>query len=220
VALGDVADTSETRAAIQAAGGQAIDLCLDVTDPASCAAAVQATVDAFDALHILVNNAAVFAHLRNRPFEEIASSDWDRVMAVNVRGPFECTRAASAIMRRQGRGKVINLASGQAFKGTPGMLHYVASKGAAIAMTRGMARELGDGGINVNCISPGLTRTESTSANPDWSEAAVAANVATRALKREGTPEDLLGALLFLASPFSDFMTGQVLSVDGGSVMH
>jgi NAD(P)-dependent dehydrogenase (short-subunit alcohol dehydrogenase family) len=220
VALGDIADTSETCAAIEAAGGKAIGLSLNVTDAASCTAAVEATVAAFGGLHILVNNAALFAGLRHTAFEEIESEAWDRLMRVNVRGTFECTRAAAAVMRRQGQGKVINLASGQAFKGTPGMLHYVASKGAVVAMTRGMARELGDAGINVNCISPGLTRSESTLENPSWTEPVIAANLATRALKREGTPDDLVGTLLFLASSASDFMTGQTLSVDGGSVMN
>jgi NAD(P)-dependent dehydrogenase (short-subunit alcohol dehydrogenase family) len=139
-------------------------------------------------------------------------------MAVNTRGVFECVKAVVPIMRNQKYGKIINIASGTLFKGTPHLLHYVASKGAVVAMTRVMARELGGDNILVNCIAPGLTLSPAVQAS--YSLAEIEANKATRALKREEEPEDIIGALIFFASAESDFITGQTLLVDGGSVMH
>jgi NAD(P)-dependent dehydrogenase (short-subunit alcohol dehydrogenase family) len=141
------------------------------------------------------------------------------VMAVNTRGPFECVKAVLPVMRRQRYGKIINIASGTVFKGTPMMLHYVASKGAVVAMTRAMARELGEHGICCNALAPGLTLSDTVMGRNDYG-AVRALNVESRSLKREETPDDLVGALLFLASHDSDFMTGQTLLVDGGSAMH
>jgi NAD(P)-dependent dehydrogenase (short-subunit alcohol dehydrogenase family) len=123
-------------------------------------------------------------------------------------------------MKQQGYGKIINLASGTAIKGSPGLPHYVASKGAIISLTRAAARELGEFGIRVNALAPGLTMSEGMKSNPSWSGVVLTSNIASRAIKREAVPVDLIGALLFLASPESDFVTGQTLSVDGGSVMN
>jgi NAD(P)-dependent dehydrogenase (short-subunit alcohol dehydrogenase family) len=123
-------------------------------------------------------------------------------------------------MRKQKYGKIINIASGTVFKGSPMLLHYVTSKGAVVAMTRALARELGDDGIRVNCIAPGLVMSANVRNNPAWVGPVVANNIASRAIKRDATPEDIVGAMLFLASPDSDFMTGQTIVVDGGSVMH
>jgi NAD(P)-dependent dehydrogenase (short-subunit alcohol dehydrogenase family) len=122
-------------------------------------------------------------------------------------------------MRRQRYGKIVNIASGTVFKGTPLFLHYVASKGAIVALTRAVARECGDDGIRCNCLAPGLTLSENVRNNPDWASAIAAANIASRCLKREETPEDLLGTLVYLVAPDSDFMTGQTMVVDGGSAM-
>jgi len=141
-------------------------------------------------------------------------------MAVNARGVFESVKAAVPQMRRQKYGKIVNIASGTVFKGSPMLLHYVTSKGAVLAMTPAMARELGDDGIRVNCLAPGLIMSESVRANADWVGPVVANNIASRALKREAVPDDLIGAMLFLTTPESDFMTGQTIVVDGGSVMH
>jgi NAD(P)-dependent dehydrogenase (short-subunit alcohol dehydrogenase family) len=141
-------------------------------------------------------------------------------MSVNVRGSFECVKAVLPVMRRQRYGKIVNVASGTVFKGTPMMLHYVASKGAIVTMTRSVARECGDDGIRCNCLAPGLTMSENVRSNPAWAEAIVKANIASRCIKREATPDDLLGTLVFLLSAESDFMTGQTLVVDGGSVTH
>jgi NAD(P)-dependent dehydrogenase (short-subunit alcohol dehydrogenase family) len=220
VVVGDVANTDATCRAIEAAGGQAIGVPLDVTDPSSVDRFVREANRSFGGVHILVNNAALFGNLALQPFTQIPSDEWDRVMAVNVRGTFECMKAVASVMKVQGYGKIINLASGTAIKGSPGLMHYVASKGAVISMTRAAARELGDSGICVNCISPGLTMSESVRNHEGWHGAIAANNIATRAIKREAEPQDLIGALLFLASAASDFMTGQTLSVDGGSVMN
>lgn len=220
VCISDVTEPGEVAARIKKAGGRAIAVVADVTDPQSVAAMVKQAVDAFGSVDILVNNAALFGKLSLKRFEDIDSSEWDAVMRVNVRGVFECCKAVAPIMRRQGYGKIVNVASGTVFKGTPMLLHYVTSKAAVVGLTRCVARELGDDGVRVNCIAPGLVMSENVRANPDWAANIVANNLASRALKREATPDDVLGALVFLCSSDSDFMTGQTLVVDGGSVMH
>ena len=139
-------------------------------------------------------------------------------MAVNVRGSFECTKAVAPVMIKNRKGKIINIASGTVFKGSPGFVHYVSSKGAVVAMTRCLARELGAHNICVNAIAPGLTMSEGVVANPTLGEGAEA-NRMTRALQREEVPADLIGTLLFLASDDSAFITGQTIVVDGGSMM-
>jgi NAD(P)-dependent dehydrogenase (short-subunit alcohol dehydrogenase family) len=220
-ALLSICDLTEPRSVadeIRAAGGKAISLVTDVTSPAAVAAMVKATIDAYGTVHGLVNNAAMFGSLKLQPFMDIESDEWDKVMAVNTRGVFECVKAVVPAMRAQKYGKIINIASGTLFKGTPHLLHYVASKGAVVAMTRVMARELGADNILVNCIAPGLTVSPAVRAT--YSTAEIAANKASRAIKREEEPEDLIGALIFFASAESDFITGQTLLVDGGSVMH
>jgi NAD(P)-dependent dehydrogenase (short-subunit alcohol dehydrogenase family) len=191
-----------------------------VTDPAAVEAMVRETESAFGRVDILVNNAAVFASLKTGPFEEISSQEWDMVHAVNVRGVFECCKAAVPAMRRAGGGKIVNVASGTVFKGTPMLLHYVASKGAVVALTRALAREVGKDSIAVNCIAPGLTLSEGVMANDSYDDAAVGANTATRAFSRNAEPADMLGTVVFLCSADSDFVTGQTIVVDGGSVMH
>jgi NAD(P)-dependent dehydrogenase (short-subunit alcohol dehydrogenase family) len=195
-----------------------VSVAADVTAPPAVAALVAATVDAYGTVHGLVNNAAMFGSLKLQPFMEIESAEWDQVMAVNTRGVFECVKAVVPVMRKQQYGKIVNIASGTLFKGTPHLLHYVASKGAVVAMTRVMARELGPDNILVNCIAPGLTLSPAVQAS--YSRAEIDANKASRALKREEEPEDITGALVFFCSGESDFITGQTLLVDGGSVMH
>jgi NAD(P)-dependent dehydrogenase (short-subunit alcohol dehydrogenase family) len=204
---------------IRAAGGTAIGQICDVTDPKAVAALVRATDEAFGGVQVLVNNAALFGKIATKPFHEITSEEWDRVMTVNTRGPFECIKAALPVMKRQGYGKIINIASGTVFKGTPMMAHYVSSKGAIVAMTRALSRELGDDGIRINALAPGLTLSDVIKGRNDYGGLR-AVNVQSRALKREETPDDLVGALLFLAAHDSDFMTGQTMVVDGGSAMH
>ena len=220
VVCADVIDAAPVAAAIIEGGGRAIAVRADVTSPESTRAMAAAAVECFGQIDILVNNAGLFANLTLKPFEQIDGAEWDRVMAVNVRGPFECAKAVVPEMRRRQYGKIINIASGTVFKGAPMLLHYVSSKGAVVAMTRSLARELGDAGIRVNTLAPGLTASENTLANPAWQGAVGANNIASRAIKREATPEDLAGTLVYLASADSDFVTGQVIVIDGGSVMH
>ncbi len=220
VVCADVIDASPIAKSITSCGRKAIAIDLDVTSAESAFRMAHATLQAFGRIDILVNNAGIFTNLTLKPLEQITSGEWDRVMAVNVRGPFECAKAVLPAMRAQGYGKIVNIASGTVFKGAPMLLHYVSSKGAVVAMTRSMARELGDDGIRVNTLAPGLTASENTLTNPAWQGAASANNIATRAIKREATPEDLCGTLVYLASAESDFVTGQVIVVDGGSVMH
>lgn len=220
VCVADIGDGSAARDAIIAQGGDAIAVKVDVTDPASVRAMIDETVKAFGALDILINNAAMFGKLAIRPFTEIASAEWDQVAAVNVRGVFECCKAAVPHMRRRGGGRIVNVASATVFKGAPLLLHYVASKGAVVALTRSLAREVGPDNITVNCIAPGLVISESVAANSSYDRDFVAANTASRALKREAAPGDMIGPVLFLCSDESAFMTGQTVVVDGGSVMH
>lgn len=220
VCVSDIAVPEATQAAILKAGGRATAVAADVTNSASVAAMVEAAVAAFGSADILVNNAAIFGNLELKPFEQIASSEWDAVMNVNVRGVFECARAVVPQMRRQRSGKIINIASGTVFKGSPMMLHYVTSKGGIVALTRALAREVGGDGICVNCIAPGLIMSDNVKANPAWASEIVANNIASRAIRREAEPKDLIGTLVFLSCADSDFMTGQTVVVDGGSVMH
>jgi NAD(P)-dependent dehydrogenase (short-subunit alcohol dehydrogenase family) len=220
VIVGDIASTEETCAAVSAAGGKAKGVKLDVTSAQEVKAAFDEVNKTFGRLDILVNNAAISGGIHLKPMLEVSTEEWDRVMTVNVRGTFECIKAAVPLMRMNKYGKIINLSSGTAVKGSPGQPHYVASKGAVISLTRAAARELGGDGIRVNALAPGLTMSENMKTNPSWSNDVITNNIATRALKREAVPGDLLGALVFLASPASDFVTGQTLSVDGGSVMN
>jgi NAD(P)-dependent dehydrogenase (short-subunit alcohol dehydrogenase family) len=218
VIVADVLDANPVATAINEKGGKAHAVHCDVTDPASVKAMVATTLERFGRLDILVNNAAMFGNVKRKPFEEIESAEWDRMMAVNVRGAFECVKAVSPAMRSQKYGKIVNIASGTVFKGQTMLLHYVTSKGAIVAMSRSLARELGDDGIRVNTLAPGLVMSENVKNN--WSPNQVQGTVNSRAIKRELTPEDMCGTLVYLCSPESDFVTGQVLVVDGGAVMH
>lgn len=219
VAVCDVRSPEQTVARIQALGGVAWGESCDVTDAKAVARFAAKTDEAFGGIHGLVNNAALFATLPKRPIEEIESADFDQVMAVNVRGAFECAKAVIPVMRRQGYGKIVNIASGTVFKGQVMMLSYVTSKGAVVAMTRCLARELGPAGIRANCLAPGFTMSEGVMEQANWVKDGQA-TVASRCLRRDQTPEDLTGTLAFLLAPGSDFMTGQTVVVDGGSVMH
>jgi NAD(P)-dependent dehydrogenase (short-subunit alcohol dehydrogenase family) len=220
VLVGDVTSTEATCASVRARGGEVHGMTLDVTSSESVKEFAREAVDRFGRLDILVNNAAISGGIQLTTLVDVSTEEWDRVMAVNVRGTFECIKAAAPLMKANGYGKIINLTSGTAIKGSPGLPHYVASKGAIISLTRAAARELGADGIRVNALAPGLTMSEAMKGNPSWSDTVIANNIASRALKREAKPDDLLGALIFLASAASDFVTGQTLSVDGGSVMN
>lgn len=190
----------------------------DVADAAAMRALAAETVARFHRIDVLVNNAAVFATLRPQPFDEIPEAEWARVMAVNVTGVWNAVRAVAPAMRAQGGGRIVNVASAIVAKGTALLLHYVTSKGAVVAMTRALARELGESGITVNAVAPGLILSDTVQANPAITGFQADAVMRVRSLKRDAYPEDVEGAVVFLASDESAFMSGQTLIVDGGSV--
>jgi len=198
--------------------GRALGVRTDVSDPAAVRALVDTAVARFGRVDVLVNNAAIFASLKPQTFDEIPDAEWDRVIAVNVKGVWNCARAVVPVMRRQGGGRIVNVASAIVAKGTAYLLHYVTSKGAVVAMTRALARELGPDNITVNAIAPGLILSDTVQANPDITGFQVNAIMQVRSLKREAFPEDVEGTVVFLASDDSAFMSGQTLVVDGGSV--
>jgi NAD(P)-dependent dehydrogenase (short-subunit alcohol dehydrogenase family) len=210
-----IADIDEHRAASTASdiGGLAVQV--DVSNPESVARMVDVSVEQFGRIDVLINNAAVFGKLEYQPIEDISVEVFDRVMAVNVRGVFLCCQAVVPLMKRIGYGKIINIASGTLLSGVPNFVHYVASKGAVFAMTRTLSRELGPFGITVNTLAPGLTLSENVRLHHPPDQIERSRN--SRALARDETPEDLEGALVFLASTDSDFMTGQMMVVNGGA---
>ena len=220
VAICDVLDCTNVVNTIAQSGGEAFGMEVDVSDEAQVAGLVAKTVETFGRVDVMVPNAAIFAALNRRSFLDIGVEEWDRVMAVNVRGVFVCIKAVVPQMKEQGYGKIVNISSATVQAGVPWFLHYVSSKGAVDAMTRASARELGDFGIRVNSIAPGFTMSEQIESQREELQFNLDMNLAGRAFKREEMPEDLLGTMVFLASAESDFMTGQTVVVDGGLVMH
>jgi NAD(P)-dependent dehydrogenase (short-subunit alcohol dehydrogenase family) len=216
VVIADILDDARVAEEIRSKGGHALSLRVDVSNEEDTNRIALETVKAFGRIDILVNNAAIFINIQRHPFYEITAEEWDRTSAVNIKGPFLCAKAVFPKMKEQRSGKIINISSSTAYWGTPSFLHYVASKAALIGMTRSLAREVGEFGICVNAIAPGLVEHEGQTAPKALTELQLKA----RSIKRLQTPEDLLGTLIFLASSDSDFMTGQTIVVDGGSVFH
>ncbi|HEU5489501.1 MAG TPA: SDR family oxidoreductase [Gaiellaceae bacterium] len=171
-------------------------------------------------IDILVNNAGLYASLEMRAFTEIPLEEWDRVMEVNVASMFLTCRAVVPVMREQGGGKIVNISSGTPFRGVPFLLHYVTSKGAIVAFTRALAKELGKDSIHVNCVAPGFTMSDGVKSNPKVVEALRDVSVASRTLQRDQVPEDVVGAVVFLCTPAADFITGQTMVIDGGQYFH
>lgn len=169
---------------------------------------------------ILVNNAAVAGSLELQPFDTIPPEEFARVLQTNVLSQFLCSRAVIGHMRQSGWGRIINLTSGTAFIGVPNMLHYIASKGAIVSLTRSMAMEVGQDGVTVNALAPGLTITEGIESNEAFSQQMRDGVVASRAIRREERPDDLTGACVFLASDAAEFVTGQIMVIDGGATFH
>ncbi|MDH6537158.1 SDR family NAD(P)-dependent oxidoreductase [Aurantimicrobium minutum] len=206
----NAAGAAETVALVEAEGAKAIAVSVNVADKASCEAMVQSTLDAFGSVDVLVNNAAIYATLERSDFWDIDPDEWDKVMAVNVKGPW---LASAACYKHMDGGAIINIASATFFSGSPLWMHYVTSKGALVGMTRVMAREAGAKNVTVNAIAPGFTLTEASLAQIDD-----AANygVSSRSIKRASQPEDIVGTALFLASQNASYITGQTIIVDGG----
>jgi NAD(P)-dependent dehydrogenase (short-subunit alcohol dehydrogenase family) len=192
----------------------------DVSDEADVQRMVDETVARHGRLDILINNAGLYASLAMRPFTEIPLDEWRRVMDVNVASMFLTCRAAVPVMRGQGGGKIVNISSGTPFRGVPFLLHYVTSKGAIVALTRALAKELGKDGIHVNCVAPGFTMSEGVKANPEVVEKLRDVSVSARTLQRDQVPEDVAGAVVFLCTADADFITGQTMVIDGGQFFH
>ena len=219
-----VADIDEKKAVttaqeIEAEGGKAKALKVDVSIPGSTQEMAKKTVECFGKIDVLVNNAAIYRRpaMSVCPFYDLDLDEWDRVIAVNLKGPFLCIRAVFPYMRKQSKGKIINVTSNLFFSARDNFTHYIASKGGVVGLTRALAKELGQFNININCIAPGSTLSEEPSDEALEYRKRV---LPMRAIQRVEVPEDLVGTIVFLASSDSDFITGQTIVVDGGRVLH
>lgn len=219
VVMADVKDPGSVAASLSA-HNQVLPVTTDVADENSVANMVNATLEKFGRIDILVNNAAISSTLPLQPFEKIQVADWRRVMDVNVMGAFLCARAVVGHMRKQKSGRILNFTSGTVFRGSPFNLHYVSSKGAILSFTRSLASELGGDNILVNAIAPGFTLTEGMVDNHSYSPEFLKMIVASRAIKREEYADDIVGTAVFLVSEDASFITGQIVSVDGGATFH
>jgi NAD(P)-dependent dehydrogenase (short-subunit alcohol dehydrogenase family) len=197
-----------------------VGLTVDVASEDDVARMAAATVERCGTIDILVNNAGLYASLPMRPFEQIPVDEWRQVMDVNVLSMFLTCRAVVGQMREQGGGRIVNISSGTPFRGVPFVLHYVTSKGAIVALTRALAKELGGDDILVNCVAPGFTMSDGVQEHPEVVEALRDVSVGSRTLKRDQVPEDVVGAVAFLCGPESTFVTGQTMVIDGGQYFH
>jgi NAD(P)-dependent dehydrogenase (short-subunit alcohol dehydrogenase family) len=219
----DVLDCQPVAEEIKAAGGEALALKTDVTSEKDAAGMAKKTFDRFGRIDILVNNAAVIGTIETKdfvkPVEEIVSADWDRILAVNIKGVFLCSKAVIPYMKKQGGGKIVNMASTVAFSGLPHFIHYSTSKGGVVTMTRGLARALGEFNINVNAVAPGLIMTEAMQGayTPEFYRELVATK---QLIHKNVEPEDVASAVLFMASDEADKITGQTLAVNAGEYLH
>jgi NAD(P)-dependent dehydrogenase (short-subunit alcohol dehydrogenase family) len=220
VVIADIKGYEAAAASLSHCPGTVVGMHADVTSDESVAKLVGDVVGRFGSVDILVNNAAISAELKPGPFEQQSIHDWRRIYEVNVIGVFRMCRAVSPHMRARQWGRIINIASGTAFKGVPGLLHYVASKGAILSMTRTLATEFGSDNVLVNCVSPGLTLTESVRASKEVSAVYGTHAVANRIIKRDALAIDVANVIYFLATEEASFITGQTIAADGGSVFH
>lgn len=217
VVAADMNAADETVQAIESAGGQALAVRVDVSDAASVQGMAEAALKAFGRIDGLINNAAYFREVKLTPFEEIDPAIWDKIFQVNVKGVWNCCKAVMPTMRKQGSGSIVNIASVVAVAGQPGYLHYVATKGAVLSMTKGLAKECGAANVRVNVIAPGFVITDATKNRPiEWQQSFLKA----RAISREQRPDDLVGTALYLLSDLAGFVSGQTIVVDGGHIMY
>jgi NAD(P)-dependent dehydrogenase (short-subunit alcohol dehydrogenase family) len=199
---------------------QGVGVTADVADEEQVARMADEVVDRCGRIDILVNNAGLYASLPMRPFTEIPVDEWRRVMDVNVLSMFLTCRAVVPYMRTQGGGRIVNISSGTPFRGVPFLLHYVTSKGAIVALTRSLAKEVGRDDVLVNCVAPGFTMTEGVRQHPEVIEALRDVSVSARTLQRDQVPEDVVGAVVFLCGSGASFVTGQTIVIDGGQYFH
>jgi len=217
VMVADMNPADETLDLIRSNGGEAEYVKTDVSDEASAKAMAKATQDWSGRVDGLVNNAAYFREVKLTPFEEISSEIWDRIFDVNVKGIWQCCKGVMPAMRDSGGGSIINISSVVAVAGQPGYLHYVATKGAVLSMTKGLAKECGKDNVRVNTIAPGFVITDATKDRPiEWQQSFLKA----RAISREERPTDLAGTAVYLMSELSAFVSGQTIVVDGGHIMY
>lgn len=216
IVIADVAGAEEAAASYP----EGIGLTVDVSDSEQVDAMAQTVKERCGSIDILINNAGIYASLEMRPFDQIPVEEWRKVMDVNVLSMFLTSRAIVPIMKQQGGGKIVNVSSGTPFRGVPFLLHYVTSKGAVVALTRSLAKELGADNVFVNCVAPGFTVSDGVKEHPEVLEALSDVSVAARTLKREQVPEDVVGAVVFLCGPGADFVTGQTMVIDGGQYFH
>ena len=201
-------------------GGEALAVKVDVSKEEDTRIMAEKSVERFGKIDILMNNAAIYYGVGMRPFDMISEEEWDLEFDVNVKGIWLCIKAVVPHMKKQGKGKIINISSGTVMMGIPMLLHYVTTKGAVLALTRAISRELGPANINVNTIAPGFTMSEASKEMPGKPPGMDEMLAQQTALGRNEVPEDLVGAAIFLASDDSDFITGQMINVDGGCAMH
>jgi NAD(P)-dependent dehydrogenase (short-subunit alcohol dehydrogenase family) len=214
-----VADLRSAEEAAQSYEG-GLGLTVDVSSEDDVERLIDETVAQCGGIDILVNNAGLYASLEMRSFDQIPLEEWRQVMDVNVASMFLTCRAVVPVMREQGGGKIVNISSGTPFRGVPYLLHYVTSKGAIVALTRALAKELGKDSIHVNCVAPGFTMSDGVKSNPKVVEALRDVSIASRTLQRDQVPEDVVGAVVFLCTPAADFVTGQTMVIDGGQYFH
>jgi NAD(P)-dependent dehydrogenase (short-subunit alcohol dehydrogenase family) len=216
IVVADLQGAEEAAAAFP----DGVGVTVDVANEDDVRRLVDEVVERCGTIDILVNNAGLYASLEMRPFDQIPLDEWRKVMDVNVASMFLTCRAVVPVMREHGGGKVVNISSGTPFRGVPFLLHYVTSKGAIVAFTRALAKELGKDRVLVNCVAPGFTMSAGVEAHPEVIEKLRDVSVSARTLQRDQVPDDVVGAVVFLCGPGSDFITGQSIVIDGGQTFH
>jgi len=216
IVVADLHGAEETAGAFP----DGVGITADVSNEADVQRLVDETVERCGTIDVLVNNAGLYASLEMRSFEEIPLDEWRKVMDVNVASMFLTCKAVVPVMCKQGGGKIVNISSGTPFRGVPFLLHYVTSKGAIVALTRALAKELGKDNVLVNCVAPGFTISAGVEANPEVIEKLRDVSIAARTIQRDQVPDDVVGAVVFLCGPGSDFITGQSIVIDGGQTFH